>query len=341
MSGVPPAWAFPSTTVEGISFDGRSGIGWTSISHDIGYFGFVVMMKPGKFLDLAARVGNPRPGVVEYLEGEIRSGNPIAPPFLTLDVADDAGADLPIPVVAGHEGRHRMLAILKVAGDVPVPVLVAPRGRRARQCGADLVERFRAGAGYEGAPSIIVRGPLFEDAFLNGNLLPSPGRVLDECARHYYEACELYEDEDLDPADSLAVLSRAFLTSDCDAFAECLHRMTGWPLARVTWASGGDLGHHTLVRDPEGRFLDVSGYVNEATVRKRYGRDARIVSETGSLHMSFEPTDDGCDADLRRIAAVIRNLPYAPYCDAAFRSISLAEVPGIDVPESVASPPAP
>ena len=41
--------------------------------------------------------------------------------------------------------------------------------------------------------------------------------ALAEAANWYFEVCELYEDEDLDPDNHLAVVQRAFTSSDCDS----------------------------------------------------------------------------------------------------------------------------
>lgn len=80
-------------------------------------------------------------------------------------------------------------------------------------------------------------------------------RDLQEAVSYFYEACDLFEDGDLDRDDHLAVFQRAFLTYDCDDFAWMLSHITGWPPVRTEWEnSGHGRGHHTLVKNP-GRLV--------------------------------------------------------------------------------------
>lgn len=120
-------------TVAGVAFDNERGLGATPDGGNVAYMGAVAMMRPSVFRRLA-RGGEDRSQSAAQLEALIRDGRPIAAPFLHIDYADDADPADPGEVrVTGHEGRARSDAFRAVAGDVPMPVQLLPRGgRRAR-----------------------------------------------------------------------------------------------------------------------------------------------------------------------------------------------------------------
>ena len=88
--------------------------------------GFRTMMKPTTFLKLAKPLGDYRSSGYQELVQKIKSGEGIGSPFLSIEIPDgweDEPADFTYPTrVTGHEGRHRMNAILELEGDVPVEV---------------------------------------------------------------------------------------------------------------------------------------------------------------------------------------------------------------------------
>lgn len=154
------------TTVNGVLIDQVHGAGNVPNNQEVGYRGFVVMMRPLVFLAIAA----PIQGIHEKLRGladAIRAGNPIASPFLKVEFPEHDG----VPVIGGHEGRHRMLAVWTVVGNVEVPVHIFPYGMNASQVSDQMVSRFRSGVVRE-ETATTVSGPLFADALLSGRLLP-------------------------------------------------------------------------------------------------------------------------------------------------------------------------
>ena len=167
--------------------------------------------------------------------------------------------------------------------------------------------------------------------------------TLAEAAAHYWVVAELDLDE-ADPDDHVAVLRKAFTESDCDAFAWMLHRMTGWPVVKATFQHPSwGFGHHSLVEAPDGRLLDVRGFQDRATAARRCCR-MKDVAVSFSEAPAEEPVtlvydDAGVSDEAVRIAAVIRNLPYAPFSSRSFREMSSRPVEGVDVP--MAAPPAP
>jgi hypothetical protein len=148
---------------------------------------------------------------------------------------------------------------------------------------------------------------------------------LREAANYFYDACELWEDEDLDPNDTIEVLTRAFRSSDCDDYAAVLSRMTGWEITTMTWqVPGHGFGHHTLVKNPDGRLLDVGGWTDEQALRKAFGIKKSWIIKWQEGHISSPMYDDGDDA-VELIETVIGNLPHMPYADPTFQS-SLAPI---------------
>jgi hypothetical protein len=151
--------------INGIPIDVARGAGNIPNSQDIDYFGFVVMMTPSAFLSLAAPVVEVRESKASLVEGLRAGAVAIAPPFLKVDFDGDGA-----PVVDGHEGRHRMLAIQEVAGDIEIPVHIFPRGKRARDVTEEMVAKAREGMVRENTREV-VEGPLFGDACLQGRIL--------------------------------------------------------------------------------------------------------------------------------------------------------------------------
>jgi hypothetical protein len=111
--------------------DNEDGLGSTPNNSNVDYMGFRTMMKPSVFLKLAKPLKpyGPGPyGTAGYPElvQKIKSGEGIGSPFLSIEIPDgwkNKPADFSRPTkVTGHEGRHRMHAILELEGDVPVEV---------------------------------------------------------------------------------------------------------------------------------------------------------------------------------------------------------------------------
>ena len=106
--------------------DNERGLGSTPNNSNVDYMGFRTMMKPTTFLKLAKPLGDYRSSGYQELVQKIKSGEGIGSPFLSIEIPDgweDEPADFTYPTrVTGHEGRHRMNAILELEGDVPVEV---------------------------------------------------------------------------------------------------------------------------------------------------------------------------------------------------------------------------
>jgi hypothetical protein len=113
----------------------RSGIGSVPYNQEVDYFGLRVAMRPSTFLKLALplRDSEEDRASIEYVK-QRKDTEGIGAPFLDLDIpqAWEEG-DLSKPArITGHDGRHRMMAILQSEGDDPVEVHLFPKGLRHR-----------------------------------------------------------------------------------------------------------------------------------------------------------------------------------------------------------------
>lgn len=158
-------WYEEACEVNGVLFDRAYGMGNTPHGYDVDYFGFQVLMRPRTFMDLVSGA-NFRPNMTNLgvIRDGVQNGQPIAPPFLNIDLFEDP--EIP-PSVRGHEGRHRMTTILALVGDEPVPVHILLRsGGRARNISQDMIEKFRNGAYAEDEiDRTYIHGPLFDRSY--------------------------------------------------------------------------------------------------------------------------------------------------------------------------------
>lgn len=125
--------------------DPDNGIGAVSDNTNITYMGFVVWMPVSQWIALNPPI-DPFSDRVKGLESKLREGAAFGPPFLVVEVLDRDGLPIsPYDIeddlasvfggfrVRSHEGRHRMQAIRRFAGDASMPVQIFFRfGFRAR-----------------------------------------------------------------------------------------------------------------------------------------------------------------------------------------------------------------
>jgi hypothetical protein len=135
----------------GPAIDNVHGLGAVGISGNINYMGLRVYVKPSVFLKLAARHPNLD---TSYHQQHMASGAAIGAPFLDIHIPSEwidessrhdkvVEGNLTDPAtIIGHEGRHRMAAILKEYGDVPIETHLLFRGFRRRHITDNMVERL-------------------------------------------------------------------------------------------------------------------------------------------------------------------------------------------------------
>lgn len=158
--------------------------------------------------------------------------------------------------------------------------------------------------------------------------------ALKDAAEWYYDVCGLYEYEDIDPDDAVAVLKRAFTSYDCGYFAYALNCLTGFPVHNMTCEHGL---MHSVVRHPDGRYLDVCGWVTPEDLCRRYGVTQCALSPVEPEYalgcILGDDVEDGIDTNLSRVVSVIRALPYSPFSDEIRLLIKSTSVEGVDYPD--------
>jgi hypothetical protein len=121
--------------IDEYKINNQSGIGAVPYNQEVDYFGLKVAMRPSTFLKLALPMNNSRQDQ-ESIEHIIQQKDTegIGAPFLTISVPESwEEGNLKEPArVIGHDGRHRMAAILKSEGDEPVETHLFPQYLRRR-----------------------------------------------------------------------------------------------------------------------------------------------------------------------------------------------------------------
>lgn len=147
----------------GVKFDQRQGLGSCEDLANVDYLGLIAFIRPSIFLDLCPPLEDQNHAFDALLD----DGASIATGYIVVSLRDER------LMVRGHEGRHRMRAILRRCGDDPAPVAIFLRGGdRARDVTPLDLEHLAAGMWRE--PSSIeprppyIPGPLFDRVILRG-----------------------------------------------------------------------------------------------------------------------------------------------------------------------------
>lgn len=147
-----------------VTMDGSKGAGAVPYNADVDYFGIRIKMKPKTWLGLALELNKDREteerikGLAQY----IKDGGSIGQPWFTISIPPEwEDGDLSKDAkITGHEGRHRMEAILQVEGNIEVEVHLFPRGGlRARDIKPEWVKRLNQSIISERGQ--LVNGPWF------------------------------------------------------------------------------------------------------------------------------------------------------------------------------------
>jgi 5'(3')-deoxyribonucleotidase len=146
--------------VKEVTIDNKNGRGAVPDNQEVDYFGKRVMMKPSTFIKLASKLGqDPNPEMIDY----IKKGGAIGAPFLVISVPWDDDEKHVKLMVSGHEGRNRMLAIMKAEGDAPVETHLFFSGKynRARHLEPEFLTAIQSELISQ--DNQLVKGPLWED----------------------------------------------------------------------------------------------------------------------------------------------------------------------------------
>ena len=143
-----------------VNIDNKKGRGAVPDNQEVDYFGKRVMMKPSTFIKLASKLGkDPEPEMIDY----IKKGGAIGSPFLVIHVPRDDDEDNDKITVSAHEGRNRMLAIMKAEGDAPVETHLFFSGKynRARHLEPEFLTAIQSELISQ--DNQLIKGPLWED----------------------------------------------------------------------------------------------------------------------------------------------------------------------------------
>jgi len=105
----------------------------------------------------------------------------------------------------------------------------------------------------------------------------------------------------------LDLLRMQFSHCWCHHFAASMQELTGWPVMKAIDAKGGLV--HYLNRDPQGRWVDVTGFVEVEGLCRRYGLPALSVLEDSEFKRQRVLDDDS----MSDIMAAMLYLPHQPY----------------------------
>jgi hypothetical protein len=147
-------------SINEVKIDNKNGAGATPNNEEIDYFGFRILMKPSTFLKLAASMDSDQG---DRLVNYVKDGGAIASPFLRVKIPDEWGnAEYSTPAsIASHEGRHRMIAVQKVDGDLPIEVhMLFAGGLRARNIKPEWFQLMNNEMYSE--EGNLVKGPIFQ-----------------------------------------------------------------------------------------------------------------------------------------------------------------------------------
>lgn len=103
--------------------------------------------------------------------------------------------------------------------------------------------------------------------------------------------------------------------ADCDDFALVLAEITSWPVIAVNSVTHGPL--HRLVEAPDGRLLDVMGWVTLAELQLRYGVADLVIHRGDHLSQSLIDFDE----EFLPLLATIHHLDTAPFTEEPFRAL--------------------
>jgi hypothetical protein len=162
----PILYSIFKTQLNELKIDNRDGLGAVPYNQEVGYMGLKVAMEPSMFLRLALPLNSHSPEemkTINYIQQNIDEPG-VGAPFLNIEIPEawESGNFKAPARVVGHDGRHRMYAIMNHQGDEPVEVHMFPRYLRRRNLTDEIIEQLRNG--MVGQQGNYIRGPIFGEA---------------------------------------------------------------------------------------------------------------------------------------------------------------------------------
>jgi hypothetical protein len=157
-----PSLAEDNYHIGEVTFSAKDGLGSVPFNQSVYYHGFVTMLKPSAFAELALEDESTEraKGIAKM----ILKGYAVGIPFFNISLGDE---DKGPAKITGHEGRARMLAVKMANGDVPVPVhCFLQHGLRARDLTPERIAILKRGVFAERSERFIVKA--FDTIYKDG-----------------------------------------------------------------------------------------------------------------------------------------------------------------------------
>ena len=161
---IDPDIAALEEMLDEVKIDNDHGAGAVPLNRNVDYLGLRVAMTPKTFLQLSLPLDNDRHDreSIKYL-ASIKDNKGFGAPFLDISIPDawfDGDFSRPA-AVKNHDGRHRMTAVLKTEGDIPVETHLIPRGGlRNRDLTPKIIQHLQRGMMAQTGQYL--SGPLFD-----------------------------------------------------------------------------------------------------------------------------------------------------------------------------------
>ena len=128
-----------------VTFSAKDGLGSVPFNQSVYYHGFVALVKPSKFLDLALEDDDDKKRVWNMVKLAWK-GYAFGIPFLQMDISGLDAGEGGHAKIKGHEGRGRMQAFMEIEGDTPVPIhIFLTGGDRNRHLTRDIMSMINEG----------------------------------------------------------------------------------------------------------------------------------------------------------------------------------------------------
>jgi len=148
-----------------VIIDNVNGAGSVPWNEEVDYMGLRVLMKPSIFLKLTPELSDwLHKEHIDKFQEYMKGGGTIGAPFLTIEIPDDWKKDIfkRSAKVMGHEGRHRMSAVLKFEGDEPIETHLFFGGWRHHHFEENPEWIQQLNTRLKSQRGILLRGPFFK-----------------------------------------------------------------------------------------------------------------------------------------------------------------------------------
>lgn len=139
-----PSQAEDNYRIGDVTFSAKDGLGAVPFNQSVYYHGFVALVKPSKFLDLALEDEGGKERVWKIVK-LVWEGYALGIPFLQMDISGLTLKD-GLAKIKGHEGRGRVQAFMEINGNEPLPIhVLLTGGDRNRHLTPEIMKEIEQG----------------------------------------------------------------------------------------------------------------------------------------------------------------------------------------------------